>query len=52
MEKFENLTIKQLKRLTESYKKLQDENFLLKRKYPNKVSKDFPTAEELVRGLK
>lgn len=58
---FEDLTIKQVREITESYKKnfeiiqkQEDEIKLLRIKYPNKVSKtnsDF-SAEKLVEDLK
>ena len=52
---FENLTIGQLRKLTEDYKQLDKENKILKVKYPNKISKipsDDISAEELIEGLK
>ena len=51
---FENLTIGQLKKLTEQYEKLWKENKLLKIKYPTakleSESGDL-TAEELIKEL-
>jgi len=54
MKKFENMTIADLRKLTESYKKMEKENFFLKRKYPNKVFKEEAepkTAEQMVGEL-
>jgi len=47
---FENLTIKELKKITEDYERLQIENTMLKIKYPNKIKQSI-SAEELVEEL-
>lgn len=46
---FENMTIGQLRKLTEDYKKLQDEVKILRAKYPTKVKKD--SAEDIIQEL-
>jgi hypothetical protein len=55
---FENMTIGQIRKLTEDYERLQIENKLLKVKYPNKflpiksVEKQIDYAEQLIEELK
>lgn len=51
MKKFENMTILELKKLTESYKKMEKENFFLKTKYPNAIKEETESAEDLLEGL-
>jgi len=46
---FDNMTIGQLRKMTEDYKKLQEENKLLKAKYPNKLKDN--TAEDIISEL-
>ena len=43
---FENMTIAELRKLTEDFKILEKENLFLKTKYPN--AKILETAEDLV----
>ncbi len=47
---FDFMTINDLRELTEQFDRLRSENFLLKKKYPTKLSKvnENPTAEELL----
>ena len=48
---FDNMTIGQLRKMTEDYKKLQKENEILKAKYPNKL-KNKETAEDIIESVK
>lgn len=47
---FDNMTIGQLRKMTEDYKKLQEENKILKAKYPNKLKKD-QNAQDIIEEL-
>lgn len=51
IDQFENMTIGQLRKLTEDYKKLQEENKILKAKYPNKL-KNNESAEDIIESVK
>ncbi len=51
---FDDLTIKQLRKLTEQYVKLQKENKLLKAKFPTKLKEDQDpqkTTQEIIDSL-
>jgi len=51
MNQFENLTIAQLRTLTEDYERLQIENTRLKIKYPNQKEESI-SAQDLIEELK
>ena len=48
---FEDLTIAQLRKLTEDYERLKLENVKLKVKYPNKLQPEIKTAAELLEEI-
>jgi len=50
---FEDLTVGQLRKLTEQFEGLLKENKILKVKYPTRAAKlkELPTAEDLLRDL-
>jgi len=48
---FENLTIKQLRKLTEQYEVILKENKLLKVKYPTKLKEDPENIQDLIDDL-
>ena len=48
MKQFENMTIAQLRKLTEQYERLEKENKILKAKFPTKLKKPSDTAEKVV----
>ncbi len=48
---FEDLTIAQLRKLTEDYERLKIENVKLKIKYPNKILPEIKTAQELLNEM-
>ena len=51
MKQFEDLTIAQLRKLTEEYERLKLENVKLKVKYPNKLLPKIKTAAELLEEM-
>lgn len=50
---FDDLTIKQLRKLTDQYEVILKENKILKTKYPNKIKKDqdLQTVQEIIDSL-
>ena len=48
---FVDLTIAQLKKLTEDYERLKIENVKLKVKYPNKLQPEIKTAQKLLEEM-
>ncbi|KKM76720.1 hypothetical protein LCGC14_1377200 [marine sediment metagenome] len=48
MTPFEDLTIAQLRKLTEEFERLKIENVKLKVKYTNKILPEIKTAQELL----
>jgi len=52
MKQFEDLTIAQLRKLTEEFERLKLENVKLKIKYPNKILPKIKTAAELLEELR
>ena len=51
MTPFEDLTIAQLRKLTEEFERLKIENVKLKVKYPNKLLPEIKTAQELLEEM-
>ena len=51
MKQFEDLTIAQLRKLTEEFERLKIENVMIKVKYPNKILPEIKTAQELLDEL-